>query len=141
MCLLCFSVFLGNIKEAFDKDSHLKNLLLDDFFKNAIEKCQVWFVTQVFKQLNVTTIVFTFDFTLTQTHIENIHCWNGYTINSLSKYWTQHMIIKYIVHGHLNKYFLISGLVEKGCCYCSYIRYSYPNVQFSLGFLRWIQVG
>jgi 6-phosphogluconate dehydrogenase len=40
-CLLCFSVFLGNIKEAFDKDAHLKNLLLDDFFKNAIEKCQV----------------------------------------------------------------------------------------------------
>ncbi|CAB3986575.1 6-phosphogluconate dehydrogenase, decarboxylating-like [Paramuricea clavata] len=34
------SVFLGNIKEAFDKDAHLKNLLLDDFFKNAIEKCQ-----------------------------------------------------------------------------------------------------
>ncbi|XP_028393838.1 6-phosphogluconate dehydrogenase, decarboxylating-like [Dendronephthya gigantea] len=34
------SVFLGNIKEAFDKDSHLKNLLLDDFFKKAIEKCQ-----------------------------------------------------------------------------------------------------
>lgn len=34
------SVFLGNIKEAFDKDANLKNLLLDDFFKNAIEKCQ-----------------------------------------------------------------------------------------------------
>ncbi|XP_046850207.1 6-phosphogluconate dehydrogenase, decarboxylating-like [Xenia sp. Carnegie-2017] len=34
------SVFLGNIKEAFDKDSNLKNLLLDDFFKNAIENCQ-----------------------------------------------------------------------------------------------------
>lgn len=39
--LFVFSVFLGNIKEAFDKDAHLKNLLLDDFFKNAIEKCQV----------------------------------------------------------------------------------------------------
>ena len=39
--LLSFSVFLGNIKEAFDKDPHLKNLLLDDFFKTAIEKCQV----------------------------------------------------------------------------------------------------
>ena len=36
------SVFLANIKEAFDKDPHLKNLLLDDFFKNAIEKCQVY---------------------------------------------------------------------------------------------------
>lgn len=34
------SVFLGNIKEAFDKDPHLKNLLLDDFFQKAIENCQ-----------------------------------------------------------------------------------------------------
>lgn len=34
------SVFLGNIKEAFDKDPHLKNLLLDDFFQKAIESCQ-----------------------------------------------------------------------------------------------------
>lgn len=34
------SVFLGNIKEAFDKDSELKNLLLDDFFKKEIQKCQ-----------------------------------------------------------------------------------------------------
>lgn len=39
------SVFLANIKEAFDKDPHLKNLLLDDFFKNAIEKCQVYSFT------------------------------------------------------------------------------------------------
>ena len=38
---LSFSRFLGNIKEAFDKNSDLKNLLLDDFFKNAILKCQV----------------------------------------------------------------------------------------------------
>ena len=35
------SVFLGNIKEAFDKDPALTNLLLDDFFKTAILKCQV----------------------------------------------------------------------------------------------------
>ena len=27
------SVFLGNIKEAYDKDVELENLLLDDFFK------------------------------------------------------------------------------------------------------------
>lgn len=34
------SRFLGNIKEAFDKDSNLTNLLLDDFFKKAITDCQ-----------------------------------------------------------------------------------------------------
>ncbi|XP_072175292.1 6-phosphogluconate dehydrogenase, decarboxylating-like [Diadema setosum] len=34
------SVFLGNIKAAFDKNPNLTNLLLDDFFKNAIHKCQ-----------------------------------------------------------------------------------------------------
>ena len=34
------SVFLGNIKEAFDKNSSLQNLLLDDFFKKEILKCQ-----------------------------------------------------------------------------------------------------
>lgn len=34
------SVFLGNIKEAFDKNPNLENLLLDDFFKNAIHESQ-----------------------------------------------------------------------------------------------------
>lgn len=34
------SVFLGNIKEAFDKNPNLQNLLLDVFFKTAILKCQ-----------------------------------------------------------------------------------------------------
>ncbi|GAB1607337.1 6-phosphogluconate dehydrogenase, decarboxylating-like isoform X1 [Argonauta hians] len=34
------SVFLGNIKEAFDKNPNLKNLLLDNFFISAISKCQ-----------------------------------------------------------------------------------------------------
>ncbi|XP_052824368.1 6-phosphogluconate dehydrogenase, decarboxylating [Octopus bimaculoides] len=34
------SVFLGNIKEAFDKNPKLKSLLLDEFFKSAISKCQ-----------------------------------------------------------------------------------------------------
>ena len=32
--------FLGNIKEAFDKNPELENLLLDDFFKAAIDKAQ-----------------------------------------------------------------------------------------------------
>jgi 6-phosphogluconate dehydrogenase len=32
--------FLGRIKEAFDKNSELPNLLLDDYFKTAIEKNQ-----------------------------------------------------------------------------------------------------
>ena len=34
------SVFLGKIKEAFDKNPDLDNLLLDPFFKNAVEKSQ-----------------------------------------------------------------------------------------------------
>ncbi len=34
------SVFLGNIKKAFDKNPNLYSLLLDDFFKIEIEKCQ-----------------------------------------------------------------------------------------------------
>jgi 6-phosphogluconate dehydrogenase len=34
------SRFLGNIKQAFDSQSDLENLLLDDFFKNAIAKAQ-----------------------------------------------------------------------------------------------------
>ena len=34
------SAFLGDIKAAFDKNPQLENLLLDDFFKAAIEKAQ-----------------------------------------------------------------------------------------------------
>jgi 6-phosphogluconate dehydrogenase len=34
------SVFLGNIKEAFDKNKNLENLLLDPFFKEKIDKAQ-----------------------------------------------------------------------------------------------------
>ena len=34
------SVFLGKIKEAFDKNPGLSNLLLDDYFKEVIERCQ-----------------------------------------------------------------------------------------------------
>jgi 6-phosphogluconate dehydrogenase len=34
------SRFLGDIKKAFDKNPHLTNLLLDDFFKGEIDKCQ-----------------------------------------------------------------------------------------------------
>ena len=34
------SVFLGKIKEAFDKNPKLDNLLLDPFFKNAVEEAQ-----------------------------------------------------------------------------------------------------
>ena len=36
-----FSAFLGDIKKAFDKNPNLSNLLLDDFFKDAILKAQV----------------------------------------------------------------------------------------------------
>lgn len=34
------SKFLGKIKEAFEKNPQLKNLLLDSFFKGEIQKCQ-----------------------------------------------------------------------------------------------------
>jgi len=34
------SVFLGNIKEAYEKKPNLENLLMDDFFNAAIHKCQ-----------------------------------------------------------------------------------------------------
>ncbi|XP_062822097.1 6-phosphogluconate dehydrogenase, decarboxylating [Anolis carolinensis] len=34
------SVFLGKIKEAFDRNPDLQNLLLDKFFKTAVEDCQ-----------------------------------------------------------------------------------------------------
>lgn len=31
---------MGKIKQAFESDPNLKNLLLDPFFKNAVHKCQ-----------------------------------------------------------------------------------------------------
>jgi len=34
------STFLSNIKEAFDKNPNLENLLLDPFFNNAVSKAQ-----------------------------------------------------------------------------------------------------
>ena len=34
------SVFLGKIKQAFDRDPALSNLLLDDYFRGVIESCQ-----------------------------------------------------------------------------------------------------
>lgn len=34
------SVFLGKIKDAFERNPELQNLLLDDFFKSAVDNCQ-----------------------------------------------------------------------------------------------------
>ena len=34
------SAFLGKIKDAYDKNPELKNLLLDDYFKNVMKDCQ-----------------------------------------------------------------------------------------------------
>lgn len=45
--LLPTSVFLGKIKEAFDRDAGLQNLLLDNFFNNAVQDCQVWWSKSV----------------------------------------------------------------------------------------------
>lgn len=41
------SVFLGNIKLAFEKNPNLTNLLLDDFFKAEIDKCQASWRTTI----------------------------------------------------------------------------------------------
>jgi 6-phosphogluconate dehydrogenase len=35
------SVFLGKIKDAFDKDPEITNLLLDDYFREVIDRCQL----------------------------------------------------------------------------------------------------
>ena len=34
------SAFLGKIKEAFDRNPNLSNLLLDEYFRGVIERCQ-----------------------------------------------------------------------------------------------------
>ena len=34
-------MFLGKIKDAFARNPELENLLLDDFFRSAVESCQV----------------------------------------------------------------------------------------------------
>ncbi|MBN2702757.1 MAG: NADP-dependent phosphogluconate dehydrogenase, partial [Pontiellaceae bacterium] len=47
------SVFLGKIKEAFDNDPDLVNLLLDPFFKDAIEKAQAAWRRVVMKSVEL----------------------------------------------------------------------------------------
>ncbi len=47
------SVFLGKIKEAFDADPKLKNLLLDPFFKNAVIKAQAAWRRVVIKAIEI----------------------------------------------------------------------------------------
>lgn len=41
------SRFLGDIKRAFDKDPHLTNLLLDDFFVKAMTEAVVCFALKL----------------------------------------------------------------------------------------------
>jgi 6-phosphogluconate dehydrogenase len=47
------SVFLGNIKEAFEQDADLDNLLLNDFFKDAIHKAQAGWRRTVIKSIEI----------------------------------------------------------------------------------------
>ena len=47
------SQFLGNIKEAFDKNPELENLLLDDFFKAAIDTAQAGWRRVIAKAVEV----------------------------------------------------------------------------------------
>lgn len=47
------SVFLGKIKEAFDKEPELQNLLLDGFFHDVVHNCQqAWRDVIVFGVMN-----------------------------------------------------------------------------------------
>ncbi len=45
------SVFLGKIKEAFDRNAELQSLLLDNFFSKAVQDCQVQEVSQEWPQI------------------------------------------------------------------------------------------
>ena len=47
------SVFLPTIKEAFDKNAKLENLLLDDFFKDAIDNAQTGWRKTVIKAIEL----------------------------------------------------------------------------------------
>ncbi|WDE98330.1 decarboxylating NADP(+)-dependent phosphogluconate dehydrogenase [Lentisphaera profundi] len=47
------SVFLGNIKEAFEQDPDLDNLLLNDFFKDAIHMAQAGWRRTVIKSIEI----------------------------------------------------------------------------------------
>ena len=47
------SAFLGKIKEAFDKNPQLNNLLLDDYFKGVIENCQASWRKVVMKAVDM----------------------------------------------------------------------------------------
>ena len=50
-------MFLGNIKQAFDKNPNLTNLLLDSFFKDQIQKCQVGVGSSVLGMFQCLTLV------------------------------------------------------------------------------------
>jgi 6-phosphogluconate dehydrogenase len=47
------SAFLGKIKEAFDKNPNLDNLLLDDYFKGVIDRCQASWRKVVMKAVEI----------------------------------------------------------------------------------------
>lgn len=47
------SRFLGNIKEAFDKNPQLSNLLMDEFFQKAMDDCQAGWRKVVAKAFEV----------------------------------------------------------------------------------------
>lgn len=51
------SVFLGKIKEAFDRNSELQSLLLDNFFSKAVQDCQVQEVSQEWPQIALFPVI------------------------------------------------------------------------------------
>ncbi len=51
------SVFLGKIKEAFDRNAELQSLLLDNFFSKAVQDCQVQEVSQEWPQIALFPVI------------------------------------------------------------------------------------
>ena len=48
-------MFLGNIRAAFEQHPELTNLLLDDFFAEAVQRCQVSLDAGMFMKLAETS--------------------------------------------------------------------------------------
>lgn len=84
LCVFSLSVFLGKIKDAFDRNPELQNLLLDDFFKTAVEKCQVSFQGRK----NIKTAIYSLNFcTLFPSQ---------FYLNRKMKRWEEHLWILFI---------------------------------------------
>ena len=84
------SVFLGNIKSAFDKNESLENLLLDHFFTEAINQCQ-----QGWRKVVATATVYGVPIPCLSTgkHFSTLIFSINFSIFSSSKLWLFTMVI------------------------------------------------